>query len=80
MVSWAGSDAPVAGSALPPLLADGTATTVPDAHLLFTADFSRVGGDLLLTGTDGTTQLIEGYYDLAARPVLRSPEGAVMIM
>ncbi len=28
---------------------------VPDAHLLFTAEFSRIGDDLLLTGQDGIT-------------------------
>ena len=35
--------------------ADGQVVVVPDAHLLFTAEFSRVGDDLLLTGQDGTT-------------------------
>ncbi len=35
--------------------ADGQVVVVPDAHLLFTAEFSRIGADLLLTGQDGTT-------------------------
>ncbi len=35
--------------------ADGQVVVVPDAHLLFTAEFSRIGDDLLLTGQDGTT-------------------------
>ncbi len=37
------------------LQADGQVVVVPDAHLLFTAEFSRIGDDLLLTGQDGTT-------------------------
>ncbi len=35
--------------------ADGQVVVVPDAHLLFMAEFSRIGNDLLLTGQDGTT-------------------------
>ncbi len=35
--------------------ADGQIVVVPDAPLLFTAEFSRIGDDLLLTGQDGTT-------------------------
>ncbi len=36
------------------LQADGQVVVVPDAHLLFTAEFDRIGDDLLLTGRDGT--------------------------
>jgi len=35
--------------------ADGQVVAVPDAHLSFMAEFSRIGDDLLLTGQDGTT-------------------------
>ena len=35
--------------------ADGQVVAVPDAHLLFMAESSRIGDDLLLTGQDGTT-------------------------
>jgi hypothetical protein len=31
---------------------DTAAITIPDAHLLFTADFKRKGSDLVLTGDD----------------------------
>ncbi len=37
------------------LQADGQVVVVPDAHLLFTAEFTRIGDHLLLTGQDGTT-------------------------
>ena len=43
------------GTPLPPIQASGASVVVPDAHLLFTAEFSRIGDDLLLTGQDGTT-------------------------
>ncbi len=41
------------GAQLPPIQASGASVVVPDAHLLFTAEFSRIGDDLLLTGQDG---------------------------
>ncbi len=37
------------------LQADGQVVVVPDTHLLVTAEFSRIGDDLLLTGQNGTT-------------------------
>ncbi len=42
------------------LQADGQVVVVPDTHLLFTAEFSRIGDDLLLTGQDGTTLSDQG--------------------
>ena len=39
--------------AVPHDAAEGALLTVPDAHLLFSAEFKRVGPDLLLTGDDG---------------------------
>ncbi len=44
-----------AATQLFPIQASGASVVVPDAHLLFTAEFSRIGDDLLLTGQDGTT-------------------------
>lgn len=38
----------------------------------------REGGDLLLVGPDGTTVLIQGYFDLADPPALSSEGGAVL--
>jgi len=60
------------------LLADGGPVTVPDAHLLFTADFSRSGHDLLLTGEDGKTLLIVDYFGPHGPVDLVSPSGAIL--
>ncbi|MBL8907291.1 MAG: VCBS domain-containing protein [Rhizobiales bacterium] len=60
------------------LLAQGGPVTVPDAHLLFTADFSRSGHDLLLTGEDGNTLLIVDYFGPNGPVDLVSPDGAVL--
>ncbi len=58
--------------------ADGRSVVVPDAHLLFSADFTRLGDDLLLTGPDGARVLVTGYFTAAEAPVLQSPDGAVL--
>jgi probable HAF family extracellular repeat protein len=50
--------------------------TVPDAQLLFTADFHRVGPDLVLTGHDGRHYIIPGYFSTESRPGLAAPNGA----
>ena len=60
------------------LQADGHVVVVPDAHLLFTAEFSRIGDDLLLTGQDGTVLLIKDYFALDVAPMLLSPLGAML--
>ncbi len=49
---------------------------VPDAQLLFTADFRRAGSDLVLTGHDGRQHIISGYFASANRPTLVAPNGA----
>jgi hypothetical protein len=38
--------------------ADTAVVTIPDAHLLFTAEFNRKGSDLVLTGDDGHKILV----------------------
>ena len=38
------------------------AVVVPDAHLLFTADFSRHGQDLVLTGQHGERFVVVDYF------------------
>jgi hypothetical protein len=63
---------------LPPIQASGASVVVPDAHLLFTAEFSRIGDDLLLTGQDGTILLIKDYFALDVPPMLLSPLGAML--
>ncbi|MCH8997375.1 MAG: FecR domain-containing protein, partial [Proteobacteria bacterium] len=66
------------GTPLPPIQASGASVVVPDAHLLFTAEFSRIGDDLLLTGQDGTVLLIQDYFALDVPPMLLSPLGAML--
>ncbi len=57
---------------------DGATATIPDAHLLFTAQFSRAGADLILQGEDGKTFAVHDYFATDARARLMSPEGAVL--
>lgn len=78
MVGRTGLGTPAAGVALSPVQAGDGTITVPDAHLLFTAEFSRVGDDLLLTGSDGTIQIVNDYFSLEGPPPLFSPDGAMM--
>src|SRR6187431_1252747 len=60
------------------VLAQGGPVTVPDAHLLFNADFGRSGHDLLLTGSDGKTLTIVDYFGAHGPVDLMSPDGAVL--
>jgi VCBS repeat-containing protein len=50
--------------------------TVPDAHLLFSGDFQRLGPDLKIVGEDGASVLIPDYFAAEKRATLLSPEGA----
>ena len=58
------------------LLAQGGPVTVPDAHLLFNADYGRSGHDLLLTGDDGQKLVIVDYFGVHGPVDLLSPDGA----
>src|SRR5262249_2164468 len=58
--------------------ADTASVTIPDAHLLFTADFKRKGSDLVLTGDDGHKILVSDYFRHEKQPDLVSPEGALL--
>ena len=49
---------------------------VPDAQLLFTAQFHRAGPDLVLIGQDGRHHIIPGYFSSEHRPGLVAPNGA----
>src|SRR5271154_1072417 len=49
---------------------------VPDAQLLFTADFRRAGPDLVLTGQDGRHHIVPGYFSSESRAALMAPNGA----
>jgi len=53
---------------------DAASITIPDAHLLFTADFKRKGSDLVLTGDDGHMILVTDYFRHEKQPDLVSPE------
>src|SRR5580700_10985462 len=63
------------GSVLHGEAAHGT-VLVPDAELLFTAQFYRHGPDLLLVGHDGRHVLITGYFSSEHHPALVAPSGA----
>ncbi len=52
--------------------------TIPDAHLLFTADFKRSGDDLKLVGDDDNTFVVHNYFNGDHRATLMSPQGAVL--
>jgi VCBS repeat-containing protein len=58
--------------------ADGPSATIPDSHLLFTAQFSRAGADLVLTGEDGKAFAVHDYFATDARAKLLSAEGAAL--
>ena len=49
---------------------------VPDAQLLFTAEFRRAGPDLVLTGHDGRHLVIPDYFASGHRAALAAPNGA----
>src|SRR3546814_11723888 len=55
---------------------DGLPTV--DAELLFTGEFTRVGHDLQLTGSDGASLTIEDYFATDAPVALVSPQGAML--
>ena len=57
---------------------DAASITIPDAHLLFTADFTRKGSDLVLTGDDGHKILVADYFRHEKQPDLVSSEGALL--
>jgi len=54
----------------------GQPEIVLDAGLLFSADFVRLGDDLLLQGADGTEVLLRDYFTQVPPPPLETAEGA----
>ena len=52
------------------------AIVVPDAGLLFTAQFHHAGPDLVLIGQDGRHHVVPGYFSSEHRPALVAPNGA----
>jgi hypothetical protein len=51
---------------------------VPDADLLFTADFKRAGPDLILTTEDGRRMVLADYFRHEKLADLVAPNGAVL--
>ena len=60
------------------LTADGPSVVVPDAALLFSAEFIRSGDDLWLLGPDGSLIVIKDYFVQGELPLLLSPDGAML--
>src|SRR5690242_13320215 len=58
--------------------ADADFVTVPDARLLFSAEFRRSGSDLILSGPDGQKFVVFDYFRFEKRPDLISADGAVL--
>ena len=52
--------------------------TIPEGDLLLSADFSRSGDDLVLTGADGTKIVVEGYFANAQPPKLATQTGEAL--
>src|SRR5580692_5855521 len=67
-----------AGGAVIPHDSSAHSVLVPDAELLFTAQFHRAGPDLVLTGRDGQHHLIPGYFSSEHHPALVAPNGAYL--
>ena len=68
---------PEAGSQLTVLDAVGAeAVTVPGGTMLLTADFSREGPDILLTGDGGEEVLVRDYFSVETSPNLLTDGGA----
>jgi hypothetical protein len=55
------------------VIAQGGQVTIPDAHLLFTAQFTRSGHDLVLTGDDGKSLVVVDYFGINGPVDLVSP-------
>jgi len=55
-----------------------SAVTLPGEAFLQDSSMERDGGDLVLTLKSGETVTIEGYFDMADKPDLLSPQGGVL--
>jgi Tol biopolymer transport system component len=53
----------------------GDSVTIPDAHLLFSGDYSRSGADLIVSDQLHRV-VVPNYFDGDKRPTLLSPDGA----
>ena len=51
---------------------------IPNGNLILVANYEQVGNDLVLSGPDGTTVIVQGYFDLSSPPDLVSADGTVV--
>ena len=58
--------------------ADTTSLTIPDASLLFSAEFKRSGSDLVLVGSNGQKFIVFDYFRFEKRPDLVAGDGAML--
>jgi hypothetical protein len=73
------ANTPIKGvHAIANLESDAAFLTVPDAHLLFSAEFKRSGPDLTLVGPNGQKFIIFDYFRYEKQPDLVSPDGATL--
>ena len=57
---------------------DGSPIQIADANLLFKGDYSRSGNDLEISGSDGKSVTIEGYFHTGSASALVGPNGAML--
>ena len=50
---------------------------IPDAHLLFSGDYTRIGSDLIISG-DGQKLVVGNYFKGETRPALTTKDGATL--
>lgn len=76
MVKAFSSGEPLAGGDVLSVDVTDQSGIVLDADFLFSAEFTRLGDDLLLQGTDGAEVLLRDYFEQALPPQLETAEGA----
>jgi VCBS repeat-containing protein len=80
-VDWA-SSSPARGITAAERAGDGQLTSasvlVPDAALLFSGYYQKIGTDLVITVQDQPRFVVPGYFSLSKRPSLETREGAVI--
>ncbi|MBX2833597.1 MAG: FecR domain-containing protein [Micavibrio sp.] len=56
---------------------NGSSLELPDNSYIKDGEFAREGGDLILSGNDGSIK-IEGYFDALEAPTLHAPDGSAL--
>jgi|GEM_PF-4177699 len=57
----------------------GLELVVPDVSLLLDGRYQSHGDDLVITGADGKTWTVDGYFSSVPPPVLLAPNGALLL-